>query len=380
MNILIAADSFKGCCTSREAAAGFKKGILRVFPHAQINIIPIADGGEGTVNAVLSARGGALKHVNVKGPLGDNVTAAFGLLSEKEAVIEMAAASGLTLVSKNDPMRATTYGTGQLIASALDAGCTYIYIGIGGSATNDGGAGMAQALGARFMDRNGDTVPLGGGSLRLIHSIDVSGMDKRLESAKLTVMSDVTNPLCGENGASAVFGPQKDASPEQVKLLDEGLKAFSQKVKEEMGVGCASAPGAGAAGGLGFGLMAFTGAKLCSGIATILDLSGFDVLAEKADIIITGEGSLDKRSIFGKAPAGVAKRAKKFGKPVIAIAGGIEKGSDKLYEYGIDAAISGICRPMSIQEAMAESGELVADAAETAMRLLDIGMGLKHRG
>lgn len=378
MNVLIASDSFKGCCTSYEAAAAFKRGILRVFPHASVDIIPIADGGEGTVSAVISSCGGFLKQVSVKGPLGEEVTAAFGLLSEKEAVIEMAAVSGLTLAGRKDPMRASTYGTGQLIAAALDAGRTDIYIGIGGSATNDGGAGMARALGARFLDANGDPVPQGGGSLHLIHHIDISGMDERLKSAKIIVMSDVTNPLCGENGASEVFGPQKGASPGQVKLLDEGLKRFSQKVKEQLVTDYANAPGAGAAGGLGFGLMAFTGAKICSGIETILDLCGFDVPAEKADIVITGEGSLDAQSVFGKVPVGVAKRAKKFGKPVIAIAGCLGKGSEKIYEHGIDAAISGICSPMNVQEAVAGSEELLANAAERAMRLLNIGMELNE--
>ncbi len=381
MNILIASDSFKGCCTSLEAAAEFKKGILRVFPDASVNIIPIADGGEGTVSAVLSALGGELKKAAVAGPLGEEVTAAFGLLPGRKAVIEMASASGITVISRKDPMKASTYGTGQLIAVALDSGCTEIYIGIGGSATNDGGAGMAQALGASFTDRNGSPVPPRGGSLHLIDIIDISGMDKRLKGAKLTVISDVTNPLCGENGASVVFGPQKGASPEEVKLLDKGLKHFSRKVKEQLGVDLADVPGAGAAGGLGYGLMAFTGAELCSGIDSILDLCGFDALAEKADIIITGEGSLDKQSVLGKAPEGVAMRAKKSGRPVIAIAGSLGKGYEMMYGHGIDAAISGVCRPMNVREAVAASEELLAGAAERAMRLLKMGMGLnKHIG
>lgn len=378
MNIVIAADSFKGCCTSLEAAAEFKRGIFRVFPDAVIDIIPIADGGEGTVNAVLSALGGSLETVPVKGPLGEEVNAVFGVISQNRAVIEMAAASGLTLVKgKKDVLCASTYGTGQLIKAALDAGCTDIYIGIGGSATNDGGAGMAQALGVSFLDSHGFPIPPGGGSLYLIEKIDISDLDKRLKEARITVMSDVNNPLCGENGASAVYGPQKGASPEQVALLDKGLKHLAQKVRGQLKADLEETPGAGAAGGLGFGLMAFAGAKLRSGIEAILDLSGFDRLAAAADIIITGEGNLDAQSAMGKAAAGVAGRAKKYGKPVVAIAGGISREARSVYERGIDAAISSTCRPMSVQEAVESAGELLADAAERAMRLIKTGMRIK---
>jgi len=374
MNIVIATDSFKGCCTTLEAAAEFKRGILRVFPNARINIIPIADGGEGTVSAVLSALGGSLKPVRVKGPLGEETEAVFGIASGGRAVLEMAAASGLTLVTKKDPMRASTYGTGELIKAALDSGCTDIYIGIGGSATNDGGAGMAEALGVRFADKNGRPVPPGGGSLHLIDTIDISNVDRRLNNANITVMSDVTNPLCGENGASAVYGPQKGATPEQVKLLDSNLEHLARKVREQLHTDFANTPGAGAAGGLGFGLMAFTGAKLRSGIEAILDL---DALARDADLIITGEGNLDAQSAMGKVLSGIARRAKAYGKPVIAIAGGIGKGAERIYEQGIDAAISSTCRPMTVEEAVASAGELLAGAAERAMRLVKTGMLMK---
>jgi glycerate kinase len=377
MNIVIATDSFKGCCTTLEAAAEFKRGILRVFPNARINIIPIADGGEGTVSAVLSALGGSLKPVRVKGPLGEETEAVFGIASGGRAVLEMAAASGLTLVTKKDPMRASTYGTGELIKAALDSGCTDIYIGIGGSATNDGGAGMAEALGVRFADKNGRPVPPGGGSLHLIDTIDISNVDRRLNNANITVMSDVTNPLCGENGASAVYGPQKGATPEQVKLLDSNLEHLARKVREQLHTDFANTPGAGAAGGLGFGLMAFTGAKLRSGIEAILDLAGFDALARDADLIITGEGNLDAQSAMGKVLSGIARRAKAYGKPVIAIAGGIGKGAERIYEQGIDAAISSTCRPMTVEEAVASAGELLAGAAERAMRLVKTGMLMK---
>jgi glycerate kinase len=260
MNIVIATDSFKGCCTTLEAAKEFKRGIIRVFHNAVINIIPIADGGEGTVNAVISALGGSLRNVRVCGPMGGDVTASFGLISEQEAVIEMAAASGLTLIKgEKDPLRASTYGTGQLIKAALDLGCMRIYIGIGGSATNDGGAGMAAALGARFLDADGREIPPSGGNLHLIEHIDITNLDKRLKGVNITAMSDVTNPLCGLNGASAVYGPQKGASPQQVELLDRGLLHFAEKVSESFHIDFKDVPGAGAAGGLGFGLLAFTG-------------------------------------------------------------------------------------------------------------------------
>ncbi len=381
MNIVIATDSFKGCCTTLEAAAEFKRGILRVFPNACINIIPIADGGEGTVSAVLGALGGSLKSVRVKGPLGQETDAVYGIAPGGRAVLEMAAASGLTLVKgKKDPMRASTYGTGELIKAALDSGCTDIYIGIGGSATNDGGAGMAEALGVRFADQSGRPVPPGGGSLHLIDTIDISNTDKRLKNVSITVMSDVTNPLCGENGASAVYGPQKGATPEQVKLLDSGLEHLARKACKQLHTDFAKTPGAGAAGGLGFGLMAFTGARLRSGIEAILDLGGFDGVARDADLIITGEGNLDAQSAMGKVLSGIARRAKAYGKPVIAIAGGIGAGAERIYEYGIDAAISSTIRPMTVEEAMGAAGELLAAASERAMRLVKIGMLMKGKG
>jgi glycerate kinase len=377
VKILIATDSFKGCCSTLEAANEFKKGVLRVFPGAFVTIIPVADGGEGTVDAVIGALGGSIFYAEVTGPLGESVTAAFGLISKSKAVIEMAAASGLTLVKEKDPLRATTYGTGQLIAAALGLGCADIFIGIGGSATNDGGAGMAQALGARFLDQEGNPVPLGGGSLHLIDKIDISGMDNRLKSVNITVMSDVTNPLCGEKGASEVFGPQKGATPGQVKLLDSGLYQLAGKTSELIGADYSDVLGAGAAGGLGFGLMAFAGASMRPGIETVLDIAGFDRLASEADLIITGEGSLDGQSVYGKAPVGIARRAKKYGKPVVAIAGGIGEGAERVYGHGIDALISSTCRPMSVEEAVSRWDELLADAAERAMRLIKTGIDLK---
>lgn len=377
MNILIATDSFKGCCTTLEVAAEFKKGILRVFPEASVSVLPVADGGEGTVDAVINAAGGRLAQAQVKGPLGEPVTAVFGVISRREAVIEMAAASGLTLIKQKDAVNSSTYGTGQLIKAALSLGCTDIYIGIGGSATNDAGAGMAQALGVRLLDAQGKEVPPGGGGgLNMVHTIDVSKLDNRLAQARITIMSDVTNPLCGESGASAVYGPQKGASPEQVKLLDSSLAHFAGVVKRQLGIDAAGNPGAGAAGGLGFGLMAFAGAEMRSGIDAILDLGGFDRLAQQADLVITGEGSLDGQSVYGKVPVGVARRAKKYGKPVIAIAGGTGPGAESLFEYGIDALISSTCRPMSVEEAVALWDELLADAAERAMRLVKTGMDI----
>lgn len=380
MKILIASDSFKGCCNTLEAAEEFERGVRRVLPDAGIKVLPIADGGEGTVEAVISARGGSLRYAKVKGPSGLKVRAAFGLITGEEAVIEMASASGLTLIrGAKDPMSTTTYGTGQLIKEALDLGCKRIFIGIGGSATNDGGAGMARALGAGFLDRKGKAVPPGGGSLHLIKTIDISGLDSRLKSTEIVVMSDVNIPLCGKNGASAVFAPQKGASQKQVELLDAGLAHFAERVREQLGIDYRDAPGAGAAGGLGYGLMVFAGAQIRSGIRTILDINGFDKLASDADIIISGEGSIDGQSIYGKVPVGIAQRAKKLGKPVVVIAGGIGKGAEKVFDYGIDAIISSTCRPMAVREAIDSWRELLADAAERAMRMILVGMQIRDR-
>lgn len=415
MRILIACDSFKGSLSSVEAAKSISAGARRVFPTAEIDIIPVADGGEGTAMALTEALGGRLERVWVCGPMANPVEAFFGILPGGEAVMDMASASGLTLTpkGKTDVLSATTYGTGQLILAALDQGCRRIYLGIGGSATNDGGLGMAQALGARFLDHEGSVlgarflgsegnalgegdqlngraspptglcagqsfpgVYLAGKHLAQVAAVDLSGLDPRLASTEISVLCDVTNPLCGPSGASYVYGPQKGAGPAEMALLDEGLARLAGVARQALGQDFAGLPGAGAAGGLGFGLMAFVGANLLPGIDFMLNAAGFDDKARRADLIITGEGRLDRQSAFGKAPAGVAARGRAAGVPVAAIGGAIEGGLQDLYEAGVSAAEAGVCSPIPLAEAMEKAPAYVADAAERLMRAVALGMRL----
>lgn len=379
MNVLIAPDSYKGSLSTTEVAAHIKNGVLRVFRDAQFELIPMADGGEGTVDAMVNCLGGHFEYVTVTGPMGEPVLAKFGILENDNAVLEMAAASGLPLVhhDKKDIMKATTYGTGEMIKKALDAGCDNIFIGIGGSATNDGGVGMAQALGAQFTDALGRKVGFGGGCLSSIQNIDLSEMDPRLKFATITAMCDVSNPLCGPEGASAVYGPQKGASPEQVKMLDNGLLHLT-RVMEICGMkNPKKVPGSGAAGGLGMGLMAFAGASLCSGIEAVLKAANFEKKLEWADIVITGEGKIDEQSAFGKVPAGISKYAVKYNVPVIAVVGCIGHGAHILYEHGIDTIESCVYEPSTLSKALANAAANVEDAAERIMRAVRIGMQLK---
>lgn len=383
MRILIASDSFKGSLSSAQVAENIKAGILRVYSDAQIKYISVADGGEGTVEAVISGSGGKIVNTPVMGPDGKMLDSFFGILEDGSAIIEMAAASGLPLVPERerDIMKATTYGTGQLLKAAMDNGCMKIYIGVGGSATNDGGIGMAQALGASFKDDRGEEVGFGGGQLSRIAKIDVSRMDERLRRTEIIVMSDVTNPLCGPSGASAVYGPQKGASPEQVVLLDEGLSHLAKVIEEEtLTINIRNMKGAGAAGGLGGGLAAFTGAVIRSGIDAVLDMSHFAKKAEWADLIITGEGRIDYQSAYGKVISGIAGRAEKYGIPIAAIAGSLSEGAQEVYKIGIGCMEAAVCRPMPLEEAMGEkAGELVADAAERLMRGIRVGTMQRDR-
>jgi len=386
MKIVIAPDSFKGNLTAKEASDAIEIGIRRVFPDAIIAKVPMADGGEGTVQALVDATKGKIVSAEVCDPLGNRIMADFGILGElsgdaitqKAAVIEMATASGLPLVprDKRNPMLTTTYGTGELIKSALDNGCKMLIVGIGGSATVDGGAGMAQALGARLLDKDGKDIPRCGGGLEHLDKIDVSNLDPRLSEVTTTVACDVDNPLVGPRGAPAVFGPQKGATPEMVKLLDKYLDKFADIVKRDLGVDVKEAPGAGAAGGLGAGLMAFLGAKLKSGIDIVIEASGLNQDVKDAHIVVTGEGKIDRQTIYGKTPIGVAKTAKKYGLPVIAFAGNIGDDSHVVYDNGIDALMSIISYPMTLEIAMERSHELMADAVERAFRLIDIGRKL----
>jgi glycerate 2-kinase len=375
MKVLIVPDSYKGSLSSKEVADYMEQGVLEAQPEAEIHKIPIADGGEGTVEAMVSATHGEYREMVVVGPQGQPVTAIYGVLDKgQSAVIEMASASGLMLLPKEqlNPLTSTTYGTGQLIRAALELGCRKLIIGIGGSATNDGGVGMAQALGVKFLDAEGEEVGYGGGELIRIRTIDISGIHPGIAHCEVVIASDVTNPLCGPEGASNVFGPQKGATPEMVKLLDEGLKHLADTIHMQMGIQIENAAGAGAAGGLGAGLMAFLKAKMARGIDIVLEAARFDEMVQDADLVITGEGRTDAQTAFGKTPAGVAKLAKKYNKPVICVSGGITSDVQALYDIGVDVIVGATQSPMSLEEAIANSPDMIAHAVSSVVRAIGI--------
>ena len=374
MHIVTAIDSFKGSLSAQKAAEAIERGIRSVYPQASICNFPLADGGEGLAEAILAVRGGTKRDVCVKDPLGRDITAFYGLLDDRTAVIEMAAASGLPLLteSERNPMHATSYGTGQLIRAALDDGCKSIILGLGGSATNDGGLGMAQALGIRFLDADGKEVVPGGEGLAQVAAIDASGRDKRLDNVFLRLACDVTNPLCGADGASHVFGGQKGADEAMRAELDASMAHYAAMICKETGQDFTKTKGAGAAGGLSIPLLAFWQAEVASGIELVLDLLQIDSALQQADLVITGEGRLDGQTLFGKAPVGVAKRAKLYQKPVIALTGSIGDGYRDVYGGGIDAVFSVQNGPMSLAESMAKTEELLEDCAHRVMRLYAI--------
>jgi glycerate kinase len=373
MHFIVAPDSYKGSVSAVQVALAMERGILQVFPSATVSKIPIADGGEGTVEALVTATDGQYRSSEVAGPLGERIQAAWGVLGGgKTAVIEMATASGLPLVSaeRRDPRKASSYGTGELIRAALDAGFRQIIIGIGGSATNDAGAGMARALGARFLAADGSQLADGGAALAELSSIDLSGLDSRLQETEITVACDVNNPLCGPRGASAVFGPQKGATPEVVAELDAALARFTACAQQATGRDVAGFPGAGAAGGLGAGLMFFTRAKLRPGVDIVLDAVRYSVVVKDADYVITGEGHTDFQTAFGKAPVGVAKVSKMSGVPVFCLSGGLGKGADDVLAQGIDAVMSICERPMSLEECMVAASSLIESATVRLCRII----------
>ena len=373
MRVVVAPDSYKGSVSAVGVAAALERGVLRVFPQAEVRKIPIADGGEGTVEALVTATGGQMRQERVRGPLGEPVDACWGILGDGQtAVIEMAAASGLPLVppDRRDPRITTTYGTGELIRTALDAGLRRIIIGIGGSATNDGGTGMAQALGAKFLAADGAELPPGGGALAQLKTIDLSGLDSRLTKTEITVACDVDNPLCGQRGAAAVFGPQKGATPAMVAELDAALGHFAGCARAATGRNVADLAGAGAAGGLGAGLLFFTPAKLRPGVEIVLEAVKFAEVVKDAAFVITGEGRTDFQTAYGKAPVGVAKVAKQFGVPVFCISGGLGDGADDVLAQGIDAVMSICSRPLSLDECMRDGATLIEEAAARLCRIL----------
>ncbi|MCY1399458.1 Glycerate 2-kinase [compost metagenome] len=370
MKIVIAPDSFKESLSAPEAATAIANGWRRAMPAAEIVLRPLADGGEGTVDAVLAARPGERRECRVRGPLvGHPVTAHWGLLDDGTAVIEMAAASGLHWVSerKRDATRTTSYGTGELIRAALEAGARKIILGLGGSATNDAGMGMLQALGVRFLDVAGNELGDGGAVLADLAEIDLSGMEPRLLPVEIEVAADVDNPLCGPRGASAVFGPQKGASAAQVEQLDAALQRFAKVAAATLGEDHSQFPGVGAAGGLGFAARAFLKARFRPGIELVAELSGLAEALQGADLVITGEGRLDAQSLHGKTPVGVARMATAAGVPVIALAGSLGEGYAQLRDAGIAAAFSLAPGPLSIAQAFARAAqELEARAEELA--------------
>ena len=371
MKIVLAPNAFKGSLTATEAAIAMEAGVRKILPDAEVVQVPVADGGDGLIDVAVEALNGEIRTLMVKGPRESILEANYGYVKSMDmVVVEMALASGLALLPKElqDPTLTTTYGTGELIKAGLDLGVNQINVGIGGSATTDGGIGMAQALGVRFLDKNGRQLPGIGQSLALIAKIDISGLDPRIKETTVNAVCDVENPLYGSQGAAFVYGPQKGASPEQVRALDNGLKNFAQRIKEDLGIDVGDMPGAGAAGGLGAGLHAFLGAQLYKGIDLILDLVGLHEKLSGADLVITGEGQIDFQTIFGKAPGGVGAAAKAQGIPCFAIAGSIGKDLGGLHEAGINA-VFGLCPgPMSLEESMKLSKENVIRVTEQAIR------------
>ncbi len=380
MKILLAPDSFKGTMSSLKVIDLIEVVAKRHFSPLEVIKLPIADGGEGTVDAFILSKGGFYKEVEVSGPLpGQRIAAKYGSIDTNTAVIEMAEASGLTLVpvDQRNPLITTTYGTGELIKAALDNGTRTFIIGIGGSATNDGGIGVAQALGIQFLDANGQDVSRGGQALEKIERIVLDGLDPRIKESTFTVICDVSNPLTGPKGATAIFGPQKGVTEENFEILESGMIKYEALLNKTTGMDMKLIPGTGAAGGLGAAMIAFLQGVLKPGIDTILDFVDFDTLLEGVDLVITGEGRMDGQSVFGKVPVGIAKRCKLQNIPVAAIVGGMGIDAHKVYEYGIDSIMPTVNSAMPLEEAMARSNELLMDAADRLFRFIKAGMRMK---
>ncbi|MEG0858686.1 MAG: glycerate kinase [Pseudomonas sp.] len=372
MKIVIAPDSFKDSLSAEGVAEAIALGLAQVWPEATLVKCPMADGGEGTMEAIVAACSGELRRQQVQGPLGEPVQAGWGWLAESHtAIIEMAQASGLQLLSlgQRDACRSSTYGTGQLISAALDAGARRIILAIGGSATNDAGSGMLRALGLRLLDAQDQPLVEGGQALRQLARLDASELDPRLAQVQLEVAADVDNPLCGSNGASAVFGPQKGASPEQVQLLDAALGHFADHCAALLNQDVRDFPGCGAAGGMGFAAKAFMQATFRPGIDVVAELAGLDQAVQGADLVITGEGRFDAQTLRGKTPFGVARIAKRHGVPVVVIAGTLGEGYEQLYRHGIDAAFALASGPMTLEQACTNAAALLQARAGDIARL-----------
>lgn len=372
MKIVVAPDSFKESLSAAGVARALARGLRQALPAAEIIECPLGDGGEGTLDAVLAATGGEVREARVTGPLGEPVTARWGWLAEQRtAFVEMASASGLELVPRNrrDVLVATSRGTGELLHAALDAGAERLVLAIGGSATNDGGAGLLQALGVRLLDRQGQALGSGGAALAMLASLDVTALHPRLAEVEVVIAADVDNPLCGPQGASQIFGPQKGASPEQVRQLDAALAHFATVTAATLGRDVREQPGAGAAGGVGFAALAFLQATFRPGIEVVAELVGLDDALIDADLAVTGEGRLDGQTLRGKTPAGVLRLAQRHGVPVVAVAGSLGEGYDALYEQGLAAAFSLVPGPLSLEEALAQAEVLLERTARDIGRL-----------
>lgn len=376
MKIVIAPDSFKGSVSAIKAAIAIEKGVIRALPNAKTRVLPVADGGEGTMECLVAATNGRKVQVCVTGPLGKSVEAEYGWLGDNQTcVIEMASASGLCLISEDhlNPLISTTFGTGELIKHALDQGCRNFILALGGSATNDGGAGMLQALGMKLLDFNGVEIGFGGGELSRIAEVDSANWDERIKDSAFCIASDVQNPLIGDEGASVVYGPQKGASKEMISILERNMHDWADKMEEVTSVHLHDLPGAGAAGGLSGAFSAFFPSKLKRGIDIVLEYSGFDSHIHDADLVITGEGRIDYQTSTGKTPMGVAQKALSIGVPTFALAGSVGLGSELLYQCGIQCIHSIVDGPMTLEEAMKNAEKLLEKKAEQVVRTYLVG-------
>ena len=381
MKIVIAPQAFKGSLSALNVANAVQKGVRRIFPDAQILTCPVADGGDGTLETLVESSGGKIMETNVADPTGKPIVAQWGAMGDgNTAVIEMARTSGLALLTleERDPLNATTYGLGEIIVSALNKGFRKFIVGIGGSATNDAGAGMAQALGIRLMDREGRNLVFGGAALQNLSVIDTSSIDQRVLESNFQIACDVNNPLTGPEGASAVYGPQKGATEENVRQLDSALGVFAEVTKRDLGKDISNLEGAGAAGGLGAGMIAFVEGHLRAGVDIVLDTVNLAEKLESVDLVITGEGSIDFQTVYNKAPIGVARMAKARGIPTIGISGMLGKNYQIVHNHGIDAALSIANGPISLEESLQNAPSLISEAVEESLRLISVGMKLRN--
>jgi glycerate kinase len=380
MKILVAPQEFKGSISALSVAEAAKVGVIRVFPKAEVVLCPVADGGDGTLETLVEVSGGEVRTCNVRNPIGETITAQWGAMGDGvTAVIEMARTSGLALLSldERDPLNASTFGLGQAILEAMNEGFRNFIVGIGGSATNDAGAGMAQALGANLLDSEGRSIGSGGAALANLRSIDVSKMDPRIAGSHFMVACDVSNPLTGNEGASAVYGPQKGATPAMVAELDNALLNFSNIVKKDIGKNVSGISGAGAAGGLGAGMLAFMGAELKAGVDIVLETVRLKEKLAGVDLVITGEGGMDFQTVYNKAPIGVARIAAELNIPTVAIAGLLGQNFTVVHDHGIRAATSIVDGPITLEESSERASELISNSVEESLRFISVGMDMR---